>query len=261
MAAAGAGAINIRDHVYEPGKPKDLDKTWVDYLVGYNKEAAGAFRVVQCFERVCKLAAMVFEEMSSALLDFAAKCATTMGLLNIIRLPKVLSDSYDALTTFGDVKGPEGHPFRATANRLHTLFDAAAACCYAGFMLLSNLVLKHAGEVFTFVADTINVGQAGEDYCKADELLAIVKREQPTNVDLQEQFEVTKKDALIRMAKAVFSFVCGIFALSILFFKTALVAPEVALVVSLAATVCAMWAYFYREVNTDAGRAPFEFFK
>lgn len=233
----------INNQTYAPILNPNSDRTAFTHFEEFEKTSNGGFRFIQLLAKVALAVAMYFEYMGDALASLfssmAHKLSVTWGLIGIARLPTVTKNCWKALTSWGDVDGPEGYPLRGHVDRTHDVADCAAMWLYTGSSLLESTPLRNVAEAFNAVSDGTDLIKAGEDRMTAERLIEHID---PSNAALRQRFEETKTEATLRFFKALASVTGAAFG----FFAIA-TGSALALAISIASTVFALAAHFYKE--------------
>lgn len=255
MAAAN---VVINNQIYAPIRNPKADHTVMEHVVDANRTSYIAYRLLQLFERVSKATAMVFESMSDFFTGLAGKLSTAWAFLILPRLPEVTQKAWEAVTTWGTVEGPEGYALRGHVKRVHDVADCSASWCYAGSLVFGSTPLKNAGDMFDLGSHTTDLSMAAEDYSLASKHLEHLKANEANNAEIQERFAETKKEALLRVLKAIGSVAGTALSLLVLFLGGPVLPAVALLTISLATTVLALTAHFYKETATYK---PVKFFE
>lgn len=241
--------VVINGNIYAPTLNPNSGQTAFDHFEAFEKSSNGAFRFIQLLAKVASAVAMFFEYIGDACASLFASMAhklnVTWGLIGISRLPTVTKDCWKALTSWGTVEGPEGYPLRGHVKRTHDVADCAAAWLYTGSSLLDSTPLRNIAETFNATSDVADLITSGEDWSMADRHIEHMDANNLSNAAVKKRFEETKTEAAIRFFKAAASVTgacLGFFAIA--------TGSAVLLAISIASTIFAMAAHFYKETAT-----------
>lgn len=250
---------------YKEYKEYSAWKRWVDY----SNETAGVFRIFQVVDKGLRLIAEIFQLLGSfvseAVYDVARKFGLGWTLLSVARIFGSAKDSAEKWSSVGPAAPAT---FGQVAEVIDKTADVTSTAAYAVAVITDSLPAKIAGDVLSAVGDASTLYLKAENWyasstaANAIDLTKIPKNQLEEAKETKEGLNRSATNALLRIAKAVFSIITGVIGLSVFIWGVPAV-PAVALIaMSLASTIFAMAAHLHEsasptKMHTYAQLEPF----
>lgn len=254
--------VGPRDAVCKPNffNEDGTEKTALDRVVDLNKKADGAFRSLQLLEKITRVIVLILQRLGSDMAKFfeglAGKLSLAWAMLTIPRLPEVTKKAGLAIVEWIRCSAGALDQRRDSTQKVHDVADAAATWGYAGALVAGSAALERVARVPDLLSGVTDMAMAAEDWSLAKRHVEVIQAQPNSNRDLHNLFVDTMRHALIRLVKAICSVVSGVLGLWVLAFGGPALPAAGLLAISLASTIAALSAHFFKET-----RPIVEFFK
>ena len=245
----GCGTV-FEGRAYRPIRNQGYDRPMFEHGIEYCKSASGAFRVLQLYDKICKVISMVLKELGSNLAPFYSGLSSKFGgasaFLTFPRLLDATNEAQKAIATWGTDAGSGDLISRGRMSRFHTIADSLAAWLYAFSMIFESMPLKNAADVCDFTSSVTDLTMVTENCNKAESFLEYIGDNDASNAELKSCVESTITEARLRRVKSAASVISGALGLFALALGGPVLPATVLLVISLTSTIFAIVAHFYK---------------
>lgn len=254
MAAAAVQQIRVDNLTFGVFPNANQTKTPLEHLASYTGSSLGAFRVLQGLDKTTRLFVQVLKEMGHTATEryseVAGKLGCAWGALSIPRLFEVTDTALKTLRKWHvTFKGPVATEARDRVQKINNLFDFASCYLWSAFWFGGQTTVMRAAEVVNLGADVTDLNMAAEDWSLSKEYLGQLNSQPNPNEALSQRLADTTRYHLIKMAKATCSVFSGVVGLLVLTFGGPVLPALTLMTISLASTVFAASAHFFKETR------------
>lgn len=230
-------------------------KKTMDHIIDMCSGADIAFRIFQFCERTTKIVVEILVKMGSSMAGFfkevAGKFLIAWTFLTIPRLPSVTKDALSSLKKVGEkneVNPLPGSASRKVVEAVKNTADALAMYLYTISLFAGNMAWKTAGDVPDLINNVADAQLSAQDMLLARKHIQAVEANN-LDADIHNALVHTQRYSLLKLMKAICSVASGVLGLALLALGGPIL-PAIALIaVSLASTVFAVMANFYKTTN------------
>lgn len=232
-------AIRIDDHWLNENQNEKVDQTFFTRFTEYTGKAIGALRSLQVIKGSAKLRNEIGRSPSSIATGLEGNTGVAISALGIVRLPSVTQDAVRAVVALNQDDGVSVD--RKIGKAIRDTMDAVSAWVYASIFFTGNLAFLGVAKVSDLANDGADLTLSVADYGQA------VQYETAASGDVKKAFTHTKNYNMLRIAKAIASFVSAILGVVFLLTGAQLFSVVALVALSITTALLAIRRDLYKE--------------